>query len=467
MKVLFAASEVAPIVKMGGLGDVIGALPKALSKLKIDVDVIIPFYSTIEVSKYKIYKHCELEVPFNGETIVTSIYKTKLPQSTVDVLLVRNDKLFDVKRGYIVDEVVPYAFFCKAVVHFINHGFNTYDIVHCHDWHTGMIPHMLTDDLSNSKPPVLFTIHNISYQGNTSSSILKDIDVNVSNHPAVYYDIQDGFLNFMQEALMSADYINTVSPSYASEILYKDIGGDLSSILYDRRSRLTGILNGLDYSILTRGFDLADWKKGKADAKIKLYDKLGLTLDTKLPLFAFVSRLDPNQKGTAILYESLNDIVAKFGAFVLLGTGDPHWEKKLLEFSEESNRLYGKRVSVNISFDIALAEELYQASDFLLIPSRFEPCGLTQMLAMYYGCLPIVRDTGGLKDSVTDSVNGFKFKTYSSSELTNTIKKAALLFNDKRKYDKMVQNALKTDFSWDRSAAEYKSLYKKVVASKS
>ncbi len=462
MKVLFAAAEVAPIVKMGGLGDVIGALPKALSKLKLDCDVIVPFYTTVDVSKYSFYKHLDLPVTYGGKTYTTQVYRCKLPSSDVDVFLIKQDDFFDIKKGYIVNEVVPYSFFCRAVVAFIKEGFNTYDIVHAHDWHTGMLPHLLTDELGESKPPVLFTIHNISYQGNTEMMILKDMDVDPTIHPSVLYDIQDGFLNFMQEAIMNADYISTVSPSYASEILFNDISGSLSSILYDRRSRLTGILNGIDYEVMHKDYDSTTWQRVKQGHKTSLLAKLGIT-NTELPLFSYISRLDPNQKGIDIMYDCIEPIVKDFGTFVLLGTGDPIWEAKLKELGDVLNAKYGAKTSINIQFDTHLADEIYKASDFFFVPSRFEPCGLTQMMAMYYGALPIVRDTGGLKDSVTDSVNGFKFKIYSSSDLLATINRAMKFYANKPVYEKMVTTALQADYGWESSALEYKKLYQTIL----
>lgn len=464
MKVLFAAAEVAPIVKMGGLGDVIGALPKALSNVKIDCDVIAPFYTTVDSHKYPLYKHLDLPVTYGGKTYNAQVFRGKLPKSDVDIFLVKQDEFFDIKKGYIVNEVVPYSFFCRAIVSFIKEGFNTYDIIHAHDWHTGMLPHLLTDELGESKPPVVFTIHNISYQGNTEMTILKDMDVDPANHPTVLYDIQDGFLNFMQEALMNADYISTVSPSYASEILYNDISGDLSAILYDRRSRLTGILNGIDYDVMHRDFDTTNWQSVKQSHKTSLLAKLGL-LDDNRPLFSYISRLDPNQKGIDIMYDCIEPIVKDYGTFILLGTGDPVWEAKLRELAVALNAKYGNHASINIQFDTKLADEIYMASDFFFVPSRFEPCGLTQMMAMFYGALPIVRDTGGLKDSVTDSVNGFKFKTYSSEELLSTISRAMKFYNNKPMFEKMVQTALQADYSWGSSALEYKKLYQTILKS--
>lgn len=464
MKILFAAAEAAPIVKMGGLGDVIGALPKALSSIKIDCDVIVPFYTTVDINKYPLYKHLDLTVSYGGKTYLSQVYRGKLPDSDVDIFLVKQDEFFDIKKGYIVNEVVPYSFFCRAVVAFIKEGYNTYDIIHAHDWHTGMLPHMLNDALGDSKPPVVFTIHNISYQGNTEMSILKDMDVDPSVHPSVLYDIQDGFLNFMQEALMNADYISTVSPSYASEILFSDISGDFSTILYDRRGRLTGILNGIDYKVMTRDFDINNWQIKKKNHKTDLLQKLKLT-NIDLPLFSYISRLDPNQKGIDIMYASIETIVKEYGFFVLLGTGDKNWEGKLTQLEKDLNNKYGNKVSVNITFDTALADEIYRASDFFFVPSRFEPCGLTQMMAMYYGALPIVRDTGGLKDSVIDSVNGFKFKTYSSEELIQTVKRAMTFYSNNQAFEQMVKTALNADFSWNASALEYKKLYQTVLQS--
>lgn len=465
MKVLLAAAEVAPIIKMGGLGDVIGALPKALETLKVDADVIVPFYTNIDTNEYRIVKQFDIQVPYGGETYLVPIYRTKLPGSNVDVFLVKNDDFFDKKKGYLLNEVVPYSFFNRAVVEFIKMGFNIYDVIHCHDWHTGLIPHLLTDELGTSKPPVLFTIHNISYQGNVEDSILKDIDLDPGEHRGIEYDIQDGFLNFMQQAVTTAEFVSTVSPSYANEIVFKDIGGEMSSFLYDRRSRLTGILNGIDYSTLPRSFSKSNWKEGKSKARENISKLLNLDLTEDTPIFSFISRLDPNQKGLDILMDSIDEILKNDGAFILLGTGDPIWESKFTEAAKEWDKNYKGKVSINIKFDNKLALDIYAGSNFFLVPSRFEPCGLTQMISMHYGTLPIVRDTGGLKDSVIDSVNGFKFKLYNSSDLKSTISRALKFYNNKKTYEKMVSDALSADFNWKNSASEYKKLYRKLVSS--
>jgi len=463
MKVLFSASEVAPIIKMGGLGDVIGALPKALTLLKIDADVIIPFYTSIDTSKYKFIKQYDIQVPYGGETFLTPIYKTKLPSSNVDVFLVKNDALFDNKHGYLLNEVIPYSFFSRAVVEFIKTGFNSYDVIHCHDWHTGLIPHILSDELGLEKPPVLFTIHNISYQGNVEESLLKDIALDPGKHLGIAYDIQDGFLNLMQQAITSADYVSTVSPTYANEIMFKDIGGDLSGLLYDRRHTVGGILNGIDYTTLPGSFNEKSWKEGKQLARKLLFKKLSLDSMASAPVFSFISRLDPNQKGLDLLYDSLDTVCENGGVFILLGTGDPMWEAKFVQKGAELNKKYANKISINIKFDNELALEIYRASNFFLVPSRFEPCGLTQMIAMHYGALPIVRDTGGLKDSVIDSINGFKFKLYNATDLRSCIVRALKFYKDASSYEKMVVKALNADFNWEKSATEYKKLYTHLI----
>ncbi len=463
MKILFVAAEVAPIIKMGGLGDVIGALPKALEGLRVDADVIAPFYTNIDTSNYKVVKHYEIEVPYGGETYLVPIFKTKLPNSNVDLFLVKNDKFFDKKHGYLLNEVVPYSFFDRAVVEFIKVGFNSYDVIHCHDWHTGLIPHMLTDELGQEKPPVLFTIHNISYQGNVESSILRDVDLDPGAHPGIDYDIQDGFLNLMQQAITSADYISTVSPSYATEVMFKDIGGELSGFLYDRRTTVSGILNGIDYDTLPREYSVLNWQEGKKAARKALFKQLGLSGDDDTPVFSFISRLDPNQKGLDILIDSLEELFAKKGIFILLGTGDPVWENKFKQLATDLGKSHKNKISINIKFDNKLALEIYKSSDFFFVPSRFEPCGLTQMIAMHYGTLPIVRDTGGLKDSVVDSVNGFKFKLYNSSDLRSCLSRALKFYTNKKVYEKMVVSAMNADFNWKKSAIEYKKLYKSLV----
>ena len=461
MKVLLAASEVAPIVKLGGLGDVMGSLPKALEKIGVNVDVVIPFYPSAKISNLKVYKSLEIEVPFEQSNVTVEVFKTKLPDSNVDVFLLRNPAYFSVggKTAFAnnISESKMFAFFDKAVVELLKSEFNTYDIVHCNDWHTGFVTHLLEDEMGESRPRTLLTIHNLSYQGVGPESLVRDLGVVPGDHQLVAWDLDDNKINFLLQGITSSYYLSTVSPSYASEILFKDIGGELSETLQSRKDRLTGILNGIDYTLFKRNYDVSNWKQEKPAVKKKLQKKLNLTQNEAAPLFSFISRLDPNQKGLDILFDCVSGIVELGGQFVLLGTGDHTWENKFLTLADN------RAISISIDFDVDLANEIYEGADFILVPSKYEPCGLTQMIGMHYGTLPVVHGVGGLKDTVTEGKTGFVFNTYSVKELQRAINRACAVFKKNEKYDEMVSSALMADFSWKKSAAKYKELYERML----
>ena len=471
MKVLLPASEVAPIIKFGGLGDVVGALPKALEKLGVNVDVIVPYFSTAKTQGLKVYKSFDMEVAFDNESHLVSVYVTKLPGSYVDVLLLKNSKYFDeAPQQAHIPETEKFVFFSRCAVDFIKSKFNTYDLVHCHDWHTGLITHLLEEELGEERPATLFTIHNLFYQGEGSENLVEKAGIAGGAHRLIDFDIEDGTLNLMFQGITSSDYVSTVSPQYAKEVLTAEYGGNFAETLVAREARLVGILNGIDYTYFPRKFSHvnalkyeahdARFRRGttKAHFKKELKAELGLKQGNQ-PLFSFVSRLDPGQKGLDILYESVSTIVDNGGQFVLIGTGDKVWEEKfrVLENNAKGN------VAVKIVFDTKLANEVYQASDFFLIPSRYEPCGLTQMIAMWYGTLPIVREVGGLKDTVKDGQTGWVFKNYSSEDLAKAILEALKVYGTE-KQNQMIEKAMACDFSWDKSAKIYKELYEKILA---
>ncbi len=468
MRVLLAASEVAPIIKIGGLGDVIGSLPKALEKLKIDADVIVPYYPSAKVQNLKMYKSLDLEVPFNNENHNVEIYRTKLPGSNVDVHLLKNTEYFALGGASAFlnnsSETEMFSFFSRAVVEFIKAEFNTYDLVHCHDWHTGLITHLLQEELHNERPATLFTIHNLFYQGKAEVDIVKELGFSPGSHPLIDYDIKDGDLNLLFQGIASADFISTVSESYAEEIKGRTFGTNMAETLRSRSNKLVGILNGIDYSFFPRDFSRKNWKTKKAEHKADLQKKLGLKVDPDKPLFSFVSRIDAGQKGLDILYVSLSHMIDMGGQFVLLGTGDKKWEEKLIKFSDYKK--YQGKVSMNIEFSVDLANQIYSSSDFFVVPSKYEPCGLTQMIAMHYGAIPIVRGVGGLKDTVKHGKNGIVFDGYSSLQLNKAINSAFRLFEHKEEFDEMVEAGLDSDFSWDRSAEKYNKLYKEIINSR-
>ena len=466
MKVLLAASEVAPILKIGGLGDVIGSLPKALEKLGVDVDVIVPFFPSAKTENISLYKTVDLNVPFNESTVTVEVFKTKLPDSNVDVILLKNAQYFSSGgTNYFaqnLSETEMFAFFNRAVVEYIKSGFNMYDIVHCNDWHTGLITHILKDEIPDSRPGTLFTIHNLMYQGIGGSDVVREMGFVPGAHQIIDWDISDGDLNMMQQGVAASDFINAVSPTYAKEILTEEFGGSLSDVLKAREGRLSGILNGLDYSAFPRDYSIDDWEEGKKRNKKKLIEQLGIKGAFDRPVFSYIGRIDPNQKGIDLIIKIIPEVIKKDGIFVLLGTGVKEWEDSLVSLSKQKD--FKDKFICMTKFDIELANLMYSGSDFLVVPSKYEPCGLIQMIAVWYGTLPIVHEVGGLKDTIKDNINGITFKNYSKEDFLSAIDKAYDLFKNKNKMDEMVVNSMNNDFSWKESATKYLELYERIIA---
>ncbi len=471
MKILLAASEVAPIVKVGGLGDVAGSLPKALQKLGIEADVVIPFYQIIDLHKFKIIKQMTIQVGYANKTHEVGVFKTKLPGSNVDVFLLKNDDYMahggsDAFTS-LQDEVERFAFFNKALVEFIKASFNTYDLVHCNDWHTGMVTHLLEEEIGEDRPATLFTIHNIAYQGQWDMELVYEMGLSVPEHQILQWDLEDKHVNFMLEGIASSDAVSTVSPTYAKELLFDDIGGPMADILRSRQGRFFGIINGLDYEYfnpktdvnLVQRFGAENWKEGKLAVKKALQKELVLA-DKNVPVISLISRLDPNQKGLDIFGDIIGKILEMDVQLIILGKGDKTYEENFKKLA--SMQKYHDKLSINLGFNEGLARKIYAASDFFLMPSRTEPCGLAQMIAMRYGALPIVHKVGGLKDTVADGKDGFSFTLFKGDALFRTIDKAVKLWGS-AKYEGMVKKAMAKDFSWDSSAFDYSELYKKVI----
>ena len=455
MKVLFVSSEAAPFKKFGGLGDYSGSLPKALEKENVEVDLILPYYDDAKFEGLKVFEALTLFVPFNNDSIEVTYMKTKLPGSDVDVLMPRHKLTFS---GDFLSDAEFYALFNKCVVEYIKARYNTYTVIHCNDWHTGFIVHLLEDELGKERPKTLLTIHNLGYQGVSSATIVKKLGFVPGEHQLLDYDMSDGNVNMLFQGITSADYLNTVSESYAKELQTKEFGGVFTDIFKQKAHRFSGILNGIDYTTLPRDFDLTNWQQAVPQHKKEIQEELGLQVGGR-PLFSFISRLDPGQKGLDVLFDALDTIFSAGGQFILLGTGDPIWEGKFKELSEKYKN---NDISINIMFDVKLAQRIYQGSDFFFVPSKYEPCGLTQMMAMWYGVLPIVHAVGGLKDTVVNMENGFTYEDHTSKALSSSIGDALKVYKDKKTMKSMIEAALKSDFSWDKSAKLYKNLYYKL-----
>ncbi len=477
MKVLFAVWECDPLIKVGGLGDVARSLPAALRDLGVDIRIILPFYKAIRLGKIKKNIVVTFELNYGGKPETVKIVHTENPITGIPVYLMQNDKYLGVAH-----HPETFAFFDKAIEKITADNLLSWlpDIIHCNDLHTGLIPLLVRDN----KVPVktVLTIHNLSYQGKASIEVLDKLKVDKTKCHLDKWEITNRQLNFLMEGIIHADIVTTVSPTYAKEIMTEEFGCGLEEVLRGKEGRLFGILNGIDNdwkqlikSKLVRypytsskkeipedtGFKIYPWEEGKALNKLYLQKKLGLKVGKSIPMLSFIGRFDPYQKGIDILHKMVRKANLSEYELVILGTGDESWEERF----QWLDQFYPDNVSCNFKFDEKLANEIYAASDFIIIPSKFEPCGLIQMIAMFYGTLPIAHRTGGLIDSIKDNMNGFIFDHYSSEALENAVQKALFIWHqDKPRYRNMVEAALNSDFSWKKSAGEYLELYNKLIA---
>lgn len=478
LHVAFASAEAAPFVKTGGLGDVAGSLPQALKAAGAEVVVLVPKYDTIAQEYKDRMEHlCDFYVPLGWRNEYCGI--ERLNHRGVDYLFIDNERYFS--RGYpygFFDDGERFAFFSKAIVETLQYlpgvlnGF-TCDVLHCNDWHTAMAPVFLREFYQASpfyqNIKTVFSIHNIAFQGQYSAKVLNDI-LGLAHIPAAAFQLTCGpdAVNYMQGALNYTDAITTVSPTYAEEIKTGEFGEGLDGILRRRAPILQGIVNGID----TVGFDpatdqripaqfTAGDRSGKAVCKARLQEELGLEVRDDRPLMVMVTRLT-RQKGMDLVTYALDRILSGGVQVAVLGTGDTDYENALRYFEGK----YPGTMAARIQFDPALSQRMYAGADLFLMPSLFEPCGLSQMIAMRYGTLPIVRETGGLKDTVapynqfTGEGTGFSFANFNGDEMADTVFRAAHLFwDDRAAFNKLVDNAMAADFSWTRSADVYMAMY--------
>jgi len=466
IKVLMAAAEVAPFAKVGGLGDVTGSLPPALQKLGVDVRLIMPLYGSVDKRKYKLKKiYSDLEVPSGMMMIKVNIWEAKLLGSDVIVYFIDAPEYFKYKDVYQPgDNSERFLFFSFAALYCLPAIKFNPDIVHCQDSHTALIPDVLSvtnlEYLKNIR--TLYTIHNFRYQGKTSPVILKTGNLTKESTKSLSRDARDGDINFMAQGVLTADLINTVSPTYAKEITTSFYGAGLDKVIRKRKEDLYGIVNGIDTKFfnpqkdkyIKTNYSIKTLNK-KLENKTYLQKKLKLPVKKGMPLVGVITRL-AWQKGIDLITKRFTRFNAQF---VFLGTGAKEYENHLKSLSKK----HPKQFSAQIKFDIKLAQEIYAGSDIFLMPSRYEPCGLGQMIAMRYGTVPVVRATGGLADTV-DKKTGFSFKNVSKSELFNSLKDALdVYYENPKKWKDMQKKCMQKDFSWDKSAKEYVKLYKKLV----
>lgn len=476
MKVLFAVSECVPFIKSGGLADVAGSLPKELKKLGSDVRVILPKYGMIPESfTAEMKKVAEFKVQVGWRSQFCGI--EALEYEGVTFYFVDNEYYFkrDTLYGH-YDDGERFAYFNRAVLDFMAEIEFYPDVVHCHDWHTGMIPFLLKTEYYK-KPGYefmrsVFTIHNLQFQGIFPREVLGSllhIDSAYFNEDQLEFY---GNANFMKAALISADHITTVSPTYMKEIQTAYYGEKLDGVLRKRDCDLSGILNGIDHDLynpetspgLVSTFSPETYEL-RGENKLEIQRIFGLPENIEVPVVAMITRLT-KQKGLDLVRGVFHELMSSGMQMVILGTGDAEFE----HFFRDMEYRYPKQCRAYIGFDESLAQQIYAGADMFLMPSMFEPCGLSQMIAMRYGAVPIVRETGGLTDTVepynefTGSGNGFSFANFNAHEMLFTIERALELYRNREKWEELAISAMKTDYSWAQSAKKYDELYSDLIS---
>ncbi|BFT71528.1 glycogen synthase GlgA [Paenibacillus sp. P36] len=475
MKVLFAASEAVPFIKTGGLADVIGSLPKELIQQGLDVRVILPKYGGIP-AKYRDAMTTAVTHDIYVGWRKQYIGIQALQQDGVTFYFVDNEFYFNRSGVYgYGDEAERFAFFCKGVIETLPLLDFQPDVIHCHDWQASMIPVLLKAHYQHlpfySEIKTLTTVHNLKYQGVFSQSLFKELFGLSDDHFTGTALELHGGASFLKGGLLYADRITTVSQTYAEEIQTPYFGEHLDSLLRHRRDQLTGIVNGIDYEVFDPMNDphlvstYRDSLPKKQLNKTALQERLGLEVREDVPMIALVTRL-VQQKGLDLIQHVLPEILSLDIQLVVLGTGEYDYEEM---FKQAALKHPGK-VSAQICFDEALAHQIYASSDLFLMPSQFEPCGIGQLIALRYRSVPIVRETGGLKDTVlpynefTGEGTGFSFRDYNAHDMLHTIRRAVFFYkNDRDAWLKIQMNMKKGDFSWKKSAQQYIGLYKEMV----
>lgn len=472
LKVLFVAAEAVPFIKTGGLADVAGSLPKALKKQGVDVRVVIPKYSGIPDSDKSQMQHLfsqTVHVAWRQQYCGISY----LEHNGIKTYFIDNEQYFKRDRLYgYEDDAERFSFFCRAVLEMLPKIDFIPDVIHCNDWHCGLISIFLKAEYAQkelyAKIRTLYTIHNLKYQGIFGKEIMDD----VLGLDWKYYDDGglefDGCVNFMKSGIVYSDYISTVSETYAKEIQYAYFGEGLEHLLQARSHTLQGIVNGIDDKLYNPKTDAKIFVKydagsveKKAENKVRLQQELGLPIRRDSPMLAIVSRLVA-AKGLDLVAHIIDELMQNEDIqLVVLGTGDKQYEELFKTLAWR----YPTKVSANIIFSDDLAHRVYAASDIFLMPSQYEPCGIGQLIALQYGAIPIVRETGGLKDTVRsynkyENVgNGFTFANYNAHDLLFTVKRALGYYADSSIWEKIIHNAMSSDYSWKQSAKQYKKLY--------
>lgn len=472
MKILYVTSEANPFAASGGLGDVMGALPVAISETKeADVNVIMPLYDTV-TKKYgdKLEKVKDISFGLSWRNTGATIYKAQ--HSGVDYYFVENHYYFERGRLYGEgDDGERFAFFSMAVIQFMLQCGIVPDVLHANDWQTApaviYLKTLFSEYEELSRIKTVYTIHNIEYQGKFDLAILGDVFALDSKYESVVE--YGGCINLMKGAIISSDYVTTVSPNYANELQYDFFAFGLSDVIKCASHKMQGIINGIDYSYFSpdKGGDIdfpyskRQYKAGKAKNKKALQEELGLEVRSDIPLVVMITRL-ASQKGIDLLLYILDELLDENLQFVVLGTGEAEYENALRQIESRHSNM-----KALLKFDRVISKKMYASADIFLMPSKSEPCGLAQMISCSYGTVPVVRAVGGLYDSIIpygdDNSNGFNFKNYNAHELLFAVKGAVNLYNDKNEWNALTKRAINSDFSWNKSASEYLRLYYNLI----
>ena len=473
MKILYVASEATPYAASGGLGDVMGALPKSIAQdnPNAEVSVIVPLYDTMKAEhRAELEKVADLSFRYSWRNTGATVYK--LTNSGVTYYFVENHYYFDRGRLYgEADDAERFAFFSTAVIEFMLKTNNVPDVLHANDWQTALTVIYLKTEYAHIPElrdvKTVYTIHNIEYQGKFDPYILGDVFA----LDRKYYNVVsfDNCVNLMKGALVTSDYITTVSPNYARELQYDFYGFGLQGIITENAHKLDGVINGIDYTYFSpdKGGDI-DFpftkrcvKSGKAKNKKALCEELGLDTAADIPLVVMITRL-ATQKGIDLFLHVAEEMLAKKVQIVVLGTGEKDYEEALKSLEARHSNL-----KALLKFDRVISKKLYASADIFLMPSKFEPCGLAQMICCSYGTIPVVRATGGLFDTITpyglENSNGFNFSNYNAHDFLYAVERALAVYDNEKEWSELRKRALNCDFTWNRSAAKYMQIYNNLL----
>jgi starch synthase len=462
MKILFVASEAFPLAKVGGLADMASSLPVALQDSEHESCLILPKYGCIKTPVQDVQGK-NVAFSFMGRRQQVALKMTRL-KKRIPVYLVENDDYFGTEEIYTRDELTRFLFFSLSIPPIISRLDFHPNIIHCHDWHTALVPLWFKE--AKMELPCIFTIHNLAHRGSFDQQFFLDSGLSAVWQEYTPTGAPRPSLNFMSQGILLADIVTTVSPTYASEILTPQYGGGLEQLLAYRRNELYGIVNGIDYDeynpstdpLLKKNYDSSTLER-RIENKLALQKRSGLPQNADIPLIGMVSRLE-EQKGIDLLLQAIDQVTMETRAqLVILGQGREYYHKLLSEAALK----HPGRISIYIAKDERLARLIYGGCDIFLMPSRFEPCGLGQMIAMRYGAVPVVRHTGGLADTVRDITerngNGFVFQNYAALEMLDAIKRAEKNFYHREDWKNLMRHNMKLDFSWKASARKYEEIY--------